>query len=128
LIRRKINESTLGEILEALGVNIPADKFEVLGEKLCQRICRYFTLIRTPIATNKYILAEVKTGKIQKKELNQINGYASEFDGDSAGAMMIAKEFPKTIPQESRVLFIKYSFGQIDRSAEYTYEEAFKEN
>ena len=124
LIRRKINDFILREILEALGVDTPADKFEVLGEKaLPEGFVDIFIKLKHPVATNKYILAEVKTGKIQKKELNQINGYVSEFDGDSAGAMMIAKEFPRTIPQGSRVLFIKYSFGQIDRSAEYTYEE-----
>jgi len=112
LIRRKINESTWGN-LEALGVNIPADKFEVLGEKaLPEGYVDIFIKLKHPIATNKYILAEVKTGKIQKKELNQINGYVSEFDGDSAGAMMIAKEFPRTIPQGSRVLFINIVLGK----------------
>jgi len=124
LIRRKINDSALEKILEALSVDRPANEFEVLGEKaLPEGFVDLFIKLKHPVGINKYILVEVKTGRSQRKELDQLKGYVKEFNGDSVGALMIAKEFPRSIPQESEILFVKYDFEQIDRSAEYTYEE-----
>ena len=76
-----------------------------------------------PAGINKFILVEVKTGKVQKRELTQLKWYSSEFIGDSAGALMIAREFPKIASPEHGILFLKYSFDQLDRSSEYTYDQ-----
>jgi hypothetical protein len=123
LARRKIKDSVLEKILKILAVDIPSDNFEVLGEKaLPEGFVDIFIKLKHPAGMNKYILVEVKTGRVQKRELEQLNRYVNEFSGDSVGALLIAKEFPKSLLKESKVLFVKYDFDQIDEFSEYTYE------
>ena len=124
LLRRRIKASILEEILTFFSIDISPGEFEILGEKaLPEGYVDIFIKQKYPAGLSKFILAEVKTGKVQKKELAQLKGYLSEFAGDSAGALMIAREFPKMATEEKEILFLKYSFDQLDRSSEYTYEQ-----
>lgn len=124
IIRNMITKIALSEILRLLGITIHADNFEVLGEKaLPEGFVDIFIKLKYPAGANKYILVEVKTGRAQKKEFEQLKRYTNEFGEDAAGALLIAKEFPRTLPKESRVLYIKYYFDQLDASAEYSYDQ-----
>lgn len=124
IIRNMIVKIALSEILKVLGITVPAENFEVLGEKaLPEGFVDIFIKLKYPAGTNKYILVEVKTGRAQKKEFEQLKRYANEFGEDAAGALLIAKEFPRSLPKESRILFIKYNFDQLDGSGEYSYDQ-----
>lgn len=124
MVRKKIASTVLEKILKVLTIDIPADNFEVLGEKaLPEGFVDIFIKLKHPAGVNKYIVVEVKTGRVQKKELAQLKGYINEFGSDCAGALLIAKEFPKTLIRESKILFVKYGFDQLDESAEYTYDQ-----
>lgn len=124
LIRKKLKDSILGKVLPSFSLNIPAEEFEVLGEKaLPEGYVDIFIKQKYPAGINKFILAEVKTGKSQKKEMTQLRGYLDEFRRDSAGALMIAREFPRISSPRPDILFLKYSFDHLDRSCEYTYDQ-----
>lgn len=124
LIRNKLKESTLGDVLNRFAINDPVEDYEVLGEKaLPEGYVDIFIKQKYPAGLNKLILVEVKTGKVQKKELAQLKGYLDEFRGDSAGALMIAREFPKVSPDRTEILFLKYRFNRLDINREYAYDQ-----
>lgn len=124
MIRRKIVHSVLEQSFKVLGIDISSDQFEVLGEKaLPEGFVDLFIKLKHPAGKNKYILGEVKTGRVQKKDLAQCSRYFNEFGEDAAGALLIAREFPKNPPDEAKIIFIKYWFDQLDKSNEYTYDQ-----
>ncbi|WP_456328938.1 hypothetical protein [Archaeoglobus sp.] len=49
-----------------------------------------------------------------------------ELGDEVVGGVLIAKEFPKKVRQESQVLHVKYSFDNLDVESEYTYENLLK--
>lgn len=124
LIRKKLRETILKKVLLNFSINIATEEFEVLGEKaLPEGYVDIFIKQMYPAGINKFILAEVKTGKAQKKEMAQLRGYLDEFRGDSAGSLMIAREFPRMSFPWHDILLIKYSFDQIDINSEYAYDQ-----
>ena len=124
LIRRKIKSMVLSEILEHFKVEEPVDDFEVLGEKaLPEGFADIFIKQKHPVGKNKYLLVEVKTGKASKRDFAQLKGYIEEFGSESIGGVLIAKNFPKSTSYGPQILPVKYSFKNLDKSSEYTYQQ-----
>jgi len=124
LVRKKLRGSIFSEILDYLGIDNKPDEFEILGEKaLPEGFVDIFIKLKHPAGRNKYILVEVKTGKAQRKDMNQLKNYLGEFSDEAIGGVLIAKDFPKRLPEESKVLPVKYNFSQLNEDSEYTYKE-----
>jgi len=127
LVRRKIQDSILKDALEFFGVDSTPEEFEVLGEKaLPEGYVDIFIKLRHPRGTNKYLPVEVKTGKAQRKDLEQLRGYINEFSNETVGGILIAKDFPKSVLDNPKILPVKYYFKDIDSSEDYSYEELLK--
>lgn len=124
LIRRKIKDTILDDILNLLNVTNSTDEFEVLGEKaLPEGFVDIFIKLKHPAGKNKYLLVEVKTGIAKRRDLEQLKRYINEFGSEAIGGVLIAKGFPKSIFHSSNVLFARYFFANLDTSQEYTYKE-----
>ena len=124
LVRRKIRASVLNHALKFFKVDNSQEDFEILGEKaLPEGFVDIFIKLKHPEGENKYFLVEVKTGRAQKKDIEQLMGYIDEFGNECVGGLLIAKEFTTSIFRYSKILPIKYYFDHIDRESEYTYEQ-----
>ncbi|MBO8179498.1 MAG: hypothetical protein H0Z19_03325 [Archaeoglobus sp.] len=127
LVRKKLSNTVFEEILEHFKVNYNSSDFEILGEKaLPEGYVDIFIKLKHPVGSNKYLLVEVKTGKTQRKDIDQLRDYMRELGNEVVGGVLIAKEFPKKVRQESQVLHVKYSFDNLDVESEYTYENLLK--
>ncbi len=126
LVRRKIQNSVLDDILEIFGIGYNSNDFEVLGEKaLPEGFVDLFIKLRHPQGANKYLLVEIKTGKAQRKDIEQLEGYLNEFGSEAVGGILVARDFSKSIFSKSHILPVKYYFNQIDEYSEYTYKQLF---
>jgi len=126
LVRKKIRDLVLNEILDYFNIGNDPDEFEVLGEKaLPKGFVDIFIKLKHPMGRNKYILVEIKTGKAQKRDMAQLKGYLREFDNEAIGGVLIAKDFPKYSSDEPKILPVKYHFSQLDKDSEYTYKKLF---
>jgi len=126
LIRKKLKDTILRDALEFFGVERSPEEFEVLGEKaLPEGYADIFIKLKHPAGANKYLLAEVKTGKASKKDFKQLRGYTKEYGVEAAGGILIAKDFPRRIPGND-LLPVRYYFEGLDPSEEYGYEELLK--
>ncbi len=127
LVRRKIQYSILKDALEFFGLDNAPEEFEVLGEKaLPEGYVDIFIKLRHPKGTNKYLPVEVKTGKAQRKDLDQLRRYINEFSNETVGGILIAKDFSKSVLNDPKILAVEYHFKDIDPSKEYSYEELLK--
>ena len=123
LVRKKIRDLIFNEILDRFNIDNKCDEFEILGEKaLPEGFVDIFIKLKHPAGRNKYILVEVKTGRAQKRDVDQLKNYLGEFN-EAVGGVLIAKDFLKRLPDESKVLPVKYHFSQLNEDAEYTYKE-----
>jgi RecB family endonuclease NucS len=124
LVRKKIKE-LLREILNNFNLNLPESDFEILGEKaLPEGFVDIFIKLKHPKGSNIYLLVEVKTGKAQRKDFEQLKSYIKEFGNECKGGILIAKEFPrKNIKINSDILLIKYGFDHLDKDEEYSYSQ-----
>ncbi|MEM3713853.1 MAG: endonuclease NucS [Nitrososphaeria archaeon] len=122
LVRKKI-KNYLGEILNNFNLSLPKDEFEILGEKaLPEGFIDIFIKLKHPQASNAYFLVEVKTGKAEKNDLEQLERYIEEFGTECKGGILIAKDFSKkNIKSNSNIMLIKYEFDQIKQNEEYSY-------
>ncbi len=126
LIRKKLKDTILSEALEFFGIDHPPEEFEVLGEKaLPEGYVDIFIKLRHPRGANKYLLAEVKTGKAGKKDLGQLRGYTKEYGAEAAGGILIARDFPRRL-YDKGILPVRYHFEGLDPSEEYSYGELLK--
>lgn len=124
LLRRKIKNTILTEILRHFHIDNEPNEFEVLGEKaLPEGFIDLFIKLKHPTGANKYLLVEVKTGKASKKDVEQLRGYVDELGDEAVGGILIARDFPKSIPIHKEILLARYYFNNIDYSKEYSYEE-----
>ncbi|MCD6559931.1 hypothetical protein DRN43_03275 [Thermococci archaeon] len=124
LVRKKLQD-VLDGIVEYFGLNHRAEEFEILGEKaLPEGYVDIFIKLKHPVGENRYLLAEVKRGKAQNKDLKQLKIYLSEFKNEAVGGILIAKDFPKRKRSvERNILMIKYSFESLNPNEEYAYED-----
>lgn len=124
LIRRKLKLTVLSEILNYFKTEISVNEFEVLGEKaLPEGFVDIFIKQKHPAGRNKYLLVEVKTGRASKKDFEQLKGYIEEFGSEVIGGVLIARDFPRSIPFKPEILPVRYFFRDLDRSSEYAYKE-----
>jgi len=127
LVRKKIQDSILKDALDFFGVDNNPDEFEVLGEKaLPEGYVDIFIKLRHPRGMNKYLPVEVKTGKAQRKDIEQLTGYISEFSNETVGGILIARDFSKSVFNNPKILPVRYYFNDLDKSAEYSYEELLR--
>ncbi len=124
LIRNRLRETILEDILNYFSIDNDPEEFEILGEKaLPEGYIDIFIKLRHPPGANKYILVEVKTGKASKKDIKQLEKYLQEFKGETAGGVLIAKDYAENIPKYPNILKVKYHFNDIDKDNEYTFPE-----
>ena len=124
LIRRRISNKIFSSILEYFDIDNQPDEFEILGEKaLPEGFVDIFIKLKHPTGINKYLLVEVKTGNAQKKDVEQLKGYVSEFGKEAMGGMLIARKFSKSISKEQHILLAQYNFNNLDYEKEHPYEE-----
>ena len=126
VIRGKIKDIILSDILTFFDVGNSIDEFEVLGEKaLPEGFVDIFIKLKHPTGKNKYLLVEVKTRNAKKKDFEQLKSYLDEFGSEAIGGVLIAKNFPRSIPQIPHILPVVYYFDNVDKFSEYTYEMLF---
>ncbi|RLG10345.1 MAG: hypothetical protein DRN64_03000 [Thaumarchaeota archaeon] len=124
LVRKKMRDLIFNEILNHFNIDNKHDEFEILGEKaLPEGFVDIFIKLKHPAGRNKYILVEVKTGRAQKRDIVQLKNYLREFSDEAVGGVLIAKDFPKRLPDESKVLPVKYHFSQLNEDSTFTYKE-----
>ncbi len=126
-MRKKIKETILGDALEFFMVDSSPSEFEALGEKaLPEGYVDIFIKPRHPSTKNKYLLTEVKTGKAQKKDVEQLRKYVKEFGDETVGGILIARDFSKSAFEDNKILPVRYHFEGVDPSMKYSYEELLK--
>ena len=124
LVRKKMCDLIFNKILDHFNIDNKHDEFEILGEKaLPEGFVDIFIKLKHPAGRNKYILAEIKTGRGQKRDVVQLKNYLEEFSDEAVGGVLIAKDFPKRLPDESKVLLVRYYFSQLNEDSKYTYKE-----
>ncbi len=112
------------DIIDYFKLDYSPTDFEVLGEKaLPEGYVDIFIKLKHPAGFNKYLLVEVKTGRVQRKDMTQLRDYMDELGSEVIGGILIGREFPKKLRQDPKVLQIKYFFDNLDVDCEYTYEK-----
>ena len=107
-------------------VNFRANDFEVLGERALPE-GHIDILIKDcmPAGYNRKIIVEVKTGKAKSQDIIQLKHYL-RLDQEYILGILIAQDFSEKVQQEamdSGIKCIRYSLGQIDKSATYSLDE-----
>ncbi|NJF25062.1 hypothetical protein E3E29_05220 [Thermococcus sp. Bubb.Bath] len=124
LVRKKLGATVLRDVLEIFEMDNSPEEFEALGEKaLSEGYVDIFIKLKHPSATNRYILAEVKTGKAQRKDVEQLRNYLSEYGDEATGGLLIAKEFSRFAFEDDRIIPVRYYFEGLDPSGEYSYDD-----
>lgn len=129
LVRQWLSKNVnLQDLFASCGLNnLQAKDFEVLGEKALPE-GHIDILIKDciPAGYARRIIIEVKTGKATPQDIVQLRNYMVEIGEECVLGILIARDFPKKVQQESENRGIKcfaYSFGQIDRAQKYSLEE-----
>ena len=129
LLRKKLKDSSMNDILNYFNLKHIPEDFEILGEKaLPEGFIDIFIKLKHPIGTSDYLLVEVKTGKATKRDFEQLKNYIYEFGNECKGGILIAKDFPRKVLQEvsGDIMTMRYLFENIDYESEYTFEELLK--
>jgi len=129
LLRKKLKDSPMNDILNYFNLKHIPEDFEILGEKaLPEDFVDVFIKLKHPIGASDYLLVEVKTGKATKRDFEQLKNYIYEFGNECKGGILIAKDFPRKVLQEvsGDIMTMRYSFENIDYESEYTFEELLK--
>ena len=127
LVRKKIRKTVLQNAMEIFGIEGSSGEMEVLGEKaLPEGYVDIFIKPRHPSARNMYLLVEVKTGRASRKDFEQLKGYMDEMGSEVAGGILVAGDFPRSLPFRSIILPVRYSFDNLDRSLAYDYEQLLR--
>ena len=120
------NERNLKRLCIALGLQIVATDFEVLGEKaLPQGHVDILLKQRTPIGSAAKIPIEVKTNEAKEKDLEQIRGYMDELRGECPTGVLLAAGFGKRVLSRvtsSGVRLLRYELN-VDLKKAPTFEE-----
>jgi len=127
LVRKKIRDALLREVLESFNLGDDPMEYEVLGEKaLPEGFVDIFIKNRHPSARNRYIAIEVKTGRAGTKDVKQLEKYLESLGDESIGGILIARSFPRRLHHSRNIILGKYSFRETDPDQEYTYEELLR--
>ncbi|WP_198927389.1 endonuclease NucS domain-containing protein [Thermosipho affectus] len=127
LVRKKIKDFLLKEVLENFSKNLSVDDFEVLGEKaLPEGFVDIFIKLKYPIATNRYVLVEIKTKRANTNDIEQLHNYLKQIGKEVIGGVLIAKDFPKAKILKSDIMYVKYCFKNLDVNNAYSFEELLK--
>ncbi|MFQ5860491.1 MAG: hypothetical protein ACE5IG_02955 [Dehalococcoidia bacterium] len=108
----------LATILESMDLrDLDARQFETLGEKAFPEGHADLLVKETvPIGTAKKIVIEVKQGRAQPKDLDQLTGYMKELGAECLGSLFVARDFSAKTLREAKgksVLPMQYSFGEL---------------
>ena len=118
----------LNAILEYFKIKEPYYMFEVLGEKaLPEGYVDIFIKNKHPKAFSEELVVEVKTGKIGKTDIEQLQSYIKELGSECKGGILVGKAFPKNVIEfhPENIQLIRHEFSNIDLNSFYTYEELF---
>jgi hypothetical protein len=129
LIRQWLSQnSNLQALFDSAGLNnLRVEDFEVLGEKaLSEGHIDLLIKDRVPTGYSRKVIVEVKTGKTRPQDIVQLENYLNEIGSECLGGILIAKDFPRKIQQESEIEGIKcfaYSFGTMDRMQKHSLDD-----
>jgi RecB family endonuclease NucS len=122
LIRQYLCENkNLSEFLSGIGIRIPAEEFEILGEKAFPE-GHVDILIKeaVPRGVTRKIIIEVKRDAAKDQDLSQLKNYAEEIGDECIGAVLIAKRFSRTLikaAQDKQIKLATYSLSELDESS-----------
>lgn len=120
------DEKNLGAFLKNLNLaGATADSLEVLGEKaLPQGYIDLFLKQRVPIGSGLKLPLEVKLGRAQPDDVDQLREYMNELMEESPSGILVAAEFSKRLPEtsESGVKLVRYSL-KIDLKEPVSFDE-----
>lgn len=127
LIRKKLKLGYLNQLLKELELPYSFSDFDVIGEKaLPEGYVDLFLKQRHPVGTDSYILIEIKTRKASKKDFEQLQKYLGYVEEEAKAAILIARDFPKSLKDYISSPLIKayrYSFDSISSDRVYTFDE-----
>lgn len=107
--------------------NLSTQDFEVLGEKAFPE-GHVDILIKehSPQGICKKIIVEIKTGRLQRKHIQQILGYMKELGEECIKGILIGKEVSSNVLKEAEdknINCFTYSFDNLDMEKNYKFEE-----
>ncbi|WP_039767225.1 endonuclease NucS domain-containing protein, partial [Caldicellulosiruptor sp. F32] len=126
LIKKKIRDTIFRKVMEYFNLNYDIADFEFLSEKaLPEGYVDIFVKLKHPVGSNKYILIEVKAGKAQNKDIEQLRRYINELKSETVAGLLIAQNFPKNVKNciNESIIPVKYFFDGVDREGEYSYSQ-----
>jgi len=129
MVRKKLSQNQnekLKPILEALNIHEDSIEFEILGEKaLPEGHVDIFIKNKHPSAKTTKIIVEVKVGKAQYKNIEQLLSYMKELGEECRGGVLITKDFSNRMLYEKpeNIVLVKYSLDGIERDGSYTYQQ-----
>lgn len=128
LIRQYLCENkNLSEFLSGIGIGIPAEEFEILGEKAFPE-GHVDILIKEafPRGVTRKIIIEVKRGASKEQDLSQLRNYAEELGDECIATALIARKFSPAVKwgaETERIGLATYTLSQLDEvNASYTFE------
>ncbi|MEM2192744.1 MAG: hypothetical protein QXG38_03925, partial [Candidatus Hadarchaeales archaeon] len=129
LIRHWLSRrENLQQIFDSLGLGIlSAEDFEVLGEKAFPE-GHVDLLIKesSPKGYCRKLIAEVKMGALQKRDVEQLKKYMSELGEECERGILIGKRTSKKVVREAKDKMIDcflYSFKNFDSQKLYSFDE-----
>lgn len=100
LVRQWLSDTrNLQSLFSTCGFSrLSPQEFEVLGEKALST-GHVDVLIKdiAPCGYSRKMVVEMKRGRAQKKDVDQLHGYLEEIGEEALGGILIAREFPKNI-------------------------------
>ncbi|MEO0131145.1 MAG: hypothetical protein ABIK76_05605 [candidate division WOR-3 bacterium] len=131
LIRQHLSiPQNLQDFFGKIGLNNLCSKdFEVLGEKaLPEGHVDILIKEHSPRGHCKKIIIEIKTGKLQKKDLTQIKKYMDELGEECIKGVLIGKDASRILlkllnKNKENITCLKYSFEGLDNNKNYSFEK-----
>lgn len=107
---------------------LDAKDFEVLGEKaLSEGHIDILIKEARPVGKTRKIILEIKTGRANPFDINQLENYLLEIGNECEGGVLIAKNFSKEVIKRGKnkknIKYIRYSFNGIDKNQKHSIEK-----
>lgn len=111
-------ESHMEDFLKQININLPTSSLEVLGEKAFPE-GHIDILIKEaiPVGKSDKVILEVKTGKANPKDIEQVSRYAEEMGTECLKGILIALSFSDkviSLAKAKEIALFSYDFGSLN--------------